>query len=515
MLRPGAPSPDDEVGEYFSQFYESVREDKPVTWRASTPAASCATPSTAPARSRSTPRCRRRSCSSSASTSACTPCSASCTASGNYRTMAEELWPFVQGPPSTPMAEAEQPWLRSLSPQERSSDPPRCLEPQAAPDRAGEHQVGGAGERARARRTSRSPRRAPTSAGQRAGRQVRQRDDQRDDAEVAGQDAATDVVGRSPLEAVGRQRPLRTSTEVGEERERDGDRERRRDAEPEVADTERETRPHRTSAAAATSTAPRGGRRSAARAPRPPPRRRSARRSLRRRHPVPRWPARPATRRCRHPSRTSPSTPAATAAPSRAGRTPNASRMSAIGRMRCAGPASAARSVCIGRRINDTEIAASTNDSALAMNATSRPNTPATTPPTAAPIASIAPHSEPNSSAALRQLLGRPRQVRQTAWADGPTNDPSAEMAHRQRNPNHRLACRADQQQPGGRDRLHDRHDPDDVAPVEPVGRRTGDRRHQERRQRLGHVHHRHQDRCVGERPAPGPRTPRRRTSRP
>ena len=25
--------------------------------------------------------------------------------------MAEELWPFVQGPPSTPMAEAEQPWL--------------------------------------------------------------------------------------------------------------------------------------------------------------------------------------------------------------------------------------------------------------------------------------------------------------------------------------------------------------------------------------------------------------------
>ena len=32
-------------------------------------------------------------------------------ATGNYRRMAEELWPFVQGPPSTPMAEAEQPWL--------------------------------------------------------------------------------------------------------------------------------------------------------------------------------------------------------------------------------------------------------------------------------------------------------------------------------------------------------------------------------------------------------------------
>ena len=25
--------------------------------------------------------------------------------------MAEELWPFVQAPPSTAMAEAEQPWL--------------------------------------------------------------------------------------------------------------------------------------------------------------------------------------------------------------------------------------------------------------------------------------------------------------------------------------------------------------------------------------------------------------------
>jgi hypothetical protein len=45
------------------------------------------------------------------------------TASGNYRKMAEELWPFVQGPPSTPMAEVEQPWLRSLNPRERSSVP--------------------------------------------------------------------------------------------------------------------------------------------------------------------------------------------------------------------------------------------------------------------------------------------------------------------------------------------------------------------------------------------------------
>ncbi len=32
-------------------------------------------------------------------------------ATGNYRRIAEELWPFVAGPPSTPMAVAEQPWL--------------------------------------------------------------------------------------------------------------------------------------------------------------------------------------------------------------------------------------------------------------------------------------------------------------------------------------------------------------------------------------------------------------------
>ena len=31
--------------------------------------------------------------------------------SGNYRRIAEELWPFVAGPPSTPMAVAEQAWL--------------------------------------------------------------------------------------------------------------------------------------------------------------------------------------------------------------------------------------------------------------------------------------------------------------------------------------------------------------------------------------------------------------------
>ena len=60
---------------------------------------------------RSTPPCPGRSCSSSASTSACTRCSATSHATGNYRRMAEELWPFADGAPSTPMGEAEREWL--------------------------------------------------------------------------------------------------------------------------------------------------------------------------------------------------------------------------------------------------------------------------------------------------------------------------------------------------------------------------------------------------------------------
>ncbi len=123
MLRPGAPVPDDEVGEYFSQFYESVREDKQVTW-----SGEYASRIVRHTFDRTSP----------ISQYATVPKAfvfiqrinlglyallGELTASGNYRKMAEELWPFVQGPPSTPIAEAEQPWLRSLSPQERSSVP--------------------------------------------------------------------------------------------------------------------------------------------------------------------------------------------------------------------------------------------------------------------------------------------------------------------------------------------------------------------------------------------------------
>ncbi|HAP78230.1 MAG TPA: ABC transporter [Acidimicrobiaceae bacterium] len=113
MLKPGCPSPDDEVGEYFSQFYESVRNDRVVTWSSeyasrivrhtfdrTSPIAQYAT----------VPRAfvfiQRINLGLYALLG-------ELQATGNYRRMAEELWPFVAGPPSTPLALAEQSWLAS------------------------------------------------------------------------------------------------------------------------------------------------------------------------------------------------------------------------------------------------------------------------------------------------------------------------------------------------------------------------------------------------------------------
>jgi predicted unusual protein kinase regulating ubiquinone biosynthesis (AarF/ABC1/UbiB family) len=111
MLRRGAPADDDAIGDYFGQFYESVKDDKVVTWSSeyasrivrhtfdrSSPISQFAT----------VPRAfvfiQRINLGLYALLG-------ELRATGNYRRMAEELWPFVQGPPSTPMADAEQPWL--------------------------------------------------------------------------------------------------------------------------------------------------------------------------------------------------------------------------------------------------------------------------------------------------------------------------------------------------------------------------------------------------------------------
>jgi predicted unusual protein kinase regulating ubiquinone biosynthesis (AarF/ABC1/UbiB family) len=111
MLKPGCPAGNDEVGAYFSQFYESVRHDAPVTWS-----------------SEYASRIVRHTFdrSSPISQYATVPKAfvfiqrinlglyallGDLGATGNYRRIAEELWPFVAGPPSTPLAHAEQAWL--------------------------------------------------------------------------------------------------------------------------------------------------------------------------------------------------------------------------------------------------------------------------------------------------------------------------------------------------------------------------------------------------------------------
>ena len=111
MLQEGCPAPDDEVGEYFSQFYEAVREDRETTWSSeyasgivrhtfdrTSPIAQYAT----------VPKAfvfiQRINLGLYALLG-------ELRASGNYRRMAEELWPFVQGPPSTAQAHREQGWL--------------------------------------------------------------------------------------------------------------------------------------------------------------------------------------------------------------------------------------------------------------------------------------------------------------------------------------------------------------------------------------------------------------------
>ena len=111
MLLPDAPVDTDEVGEYFSHFYEPVSADREMTW----------TPSYASSIVRHT-----FDRSSPISQYATVPRAfvfiqrinlglyallGELGARGNYRRLAEELWPFTQHPPSTPLGEDEAEWL--------------------------------------------------------------------------------------------------------------------------------------------------------------------------------------------------------------------------------------------------------------------------------------------------------------------------------------------------------------------------------------------------------------------
>ena len=111
MLRRGAPADDEAIGDYFGQFYESVKYDKVVTWSSeyASRIVRHTFDRTSPISQYATvPRAfvfiQRINLGLYALLG-------ELSATGNYRRMAEEVWPFVQGPPSTTMAEAEQPWL--------------------------------------------------------------------------------------------------------------------------------------------------------------------------------------------------------------------------------------------------------------------------------------------------------------------------------------------------------------------------------------------------------------------
>lgn len=115
MLRPDAPASTAEVGEYFSHFYEPVREDREMTW----------SPEYA---SRIVRHTFDRS--SPISQYATVPRAfvfiqrinlglyallGELGATGNYRRIATELWPFTNAAPTTEMGEAEAAWLAARS----------------------------------------------------------------------------------------------------------------------------------------------------------------------------------------------------------------------------------------------------------------------------------------------------------------------------------------------------------------------------------------------------------------
>ena len=113
MLRADAPVSTADVGSYFEQFYEPVRIDREMTW-----SPEYATRIVRHTFDRSSP----------ISQYATVPRAfvfiqrinlglyallGQLEATGNYRRIAEELWPFVDGPPSTDLGELEAEWLAS------------------------------------------------------------------------------------------------------------------------------------------------------------------------------------------------------------------------------------------------------------------------------------------------------------------------------------------------------------------------------------------------------------------
>lgn len=111
MLLPNAPVRTDDVGEYFSHFYEPVRTDREMTWTreyASSVVRHTFDRSSPISQYATVPRAfvfiQRINLGLYALLG-------ELGASGNYRRIAEELWPFVGAPPSTDLGRAEADWL--------------------------------------------------------------------------------------------------------------------------------------------------------------------------------------------------------------------------------------------------------------------------------------------------------------------------------------------------------------------------------------------------------------------
>lgn len=121
MLRADAPVSTAEVGDYFSHFYEPVSDDRPMTWThayASSIVRHIFDRTSPVTQYATVPRAfvfiQRINLGLYALLG-------ELRAHGNYRRISEEVWPFVAGPPSTPMGEAELAWLRS-HPEVRDAD---------------------------------------------------------------------------------------------------------------------------------------------------------------------------------------------------------------------------------------------------------------------------------------------------------------------------------------------------------------------------------------------------------
>ncbi len=111
FLRPGAPLSTEVIIEHMAVFYDTIRKSEPVTMTGDYASAVVH---------------RFFDLRSPVAEYASIPQSyvilqrinlglfailGELSATANWRAIAEEIWPFVQGPPSTPMGEAERPWL--------------------------------------------------------------------------------------------------------------------------------------------------------------------------------------------------------------------------------------------------------------------------------------------------------------------------------------------------------------------------------------------------------------------